>query len=184
MGTGAGVNLGGAEIVSRFREIDPVEITDNAIKLIGHEWMMVTAGVPDRYNTMTASWGGLGWLWGFPACFCFVRPQRYTYGFMEEQDVFTLSFLPLKYRPQLNFCGSRSGREVDKAKECGFTPAAAQNGSVYFDEARLVLECRKLYFQDLDPKKMLDPSLLKNYPKDDFHRMYMGEITRVLTADA
>lgn len=166
-----------------FKEIKPTEIDDNPIQLIGQEWMLITAGVPGHFNMMTASWGSMGELWFKPVCFCFVRPQRYTYEFLEKNDVFTLSFLDEKYKPQLNFCGSRSGRETDKANECGFTPVEAQNGSVYFEEARLVLECRKLYFQDLEPANFLDDSIMKNYPQDDFHRMYIGEITRALRAE-
>jgi len=163
-----------------FREIAPTEIKDNPIQLIGKEWMLVTAGTPEDFNTMTASWGSLGELWFKPVCFCFIRPQRHTCGFMEKGEAFTLSFFDEAFRPQLNFCGSRSGRDTDKVSECGFTPANAANGSVYFEEARMVLECRKLYFQDLEPANFIDSSIMKNYPKNDFHRMYVGEITRVL----
>jgi flavin reductase (DIM6/NTAB) family NADH-FMN oxidoreductase RutF len=166
-----------------FTEIKPTEIKGNPIHLIGQEWMLITAGTPQHFNTMTASWGSLGELWFKPVCFCFVRPQRYTYEFMEKNDAFTLSFFIDHYKPQLNFCGSRSGRETDKVDECGFTTREAENGSVFFEEARLVLECRKIYFQDLDPSHFLDDSIMHNYPQKDFHRMYIGEITRVLSAD-
>lgn len=166
-----------------FTEIKPSEIKGNPIHLIGQEWMLITAGTSQDFNTMTASWGSLGELWFKPVCFCFVRPQRYTYEFMEKNDAFTLSFFDEHYKPQLNFCGSRSGRETDKVDECGFTIREAENESVFFEEARLVLECRKIYFQDLDPSHFLDESILRHYPQKDFHRMYIGEITRVLTAD-
>lgn len=166
-----------------YKEINPAEIQGNPIQLIGQEWMLITAGSPEHFNTMTASWGGLGELWFKPVCFCFVRPQRYTYEFMEKYEVFTISFFDELYKPQLNFCGSRSGRETDKVNECGFTPRKAENGSVFFNEARLVLECRKIYFQDLDPANFRDASILHNYPQKDFHRMYVGEITRALVAD-
>ena len=166
-----------------FKEIKPIEIEDNPIHLIGREWMLITSGTPRDFNTMTASWGSMGELWFKPVCFCFVRPQRYTYEFMEQYDAFTLSFFGGQYKPQLNFCGSRTGRETDKVDECGFTIREAENGSVFFDEARLVLECRKIYFQDLDPGQFLDEVIMHNYPQKDFHRMYIGEITRVLIAD-
>lgn len=166
-----------------FYDIKPTEIKGNPIHLIGKEWMLITAGDMGHFNTMTASWGSLGELWFKPVCFCFVRPQRYTYEFMEQKGVFTISFFHEKYKSQLNFCGSRSGRETDKALECGFTPVKAENGSVFFQEARLVLECRKLYFQDINPDHFLDDSIIKNYPKNDYHRMYIGEITRVLSRD-
>lgn len=165
-----------------FREIKPTEIKDNPIQLIGQKWTLVTAGIPEHCNTMTASWGAIGELWFKPVCFCFVRPQRYTYEFMEKYGTFTLSFFTEDYKPQLNFCGSRSGRETDKVKQAGFTVCRAENGSVYFEEARLVLECRKIYFHDLDPSHFLDDSIIHNYPQEDYHRMYIGEITRVLVA--
>jgi flavin reductase (DIM6/NTAB) family NADH-FMN oxidoreductase RutF len=163
-----------------FKEIRPVDIEDNLIRLIGEEWMLITAGTTGHFNTMTASWGSMGEMWSMPVCFCFVRPQRYTYEFMEANDAFTLCFFDEAFKPQLNFCGSRSGRDTDKVSECGFTPAPAANGSVYFEEARIVLECRKLYFHDIEPANFLDDSIMKNYPKNDFHRMYIGEITSVL----
>ncbi|HEY5621511.1 MAG TPA: flavin reductase family protein [Pontiella sp.] len=163
-----------------FKEIKPIEIPGNPIHLIGQEWMLITAGVSDHFNTMTASWGGLGELWFKPVCFCFVRPHRYTYEFMEQYEMFTLSFFSDAFKSQLNFCGSRSGRETDKVKECGFTVRETQSGGIFFDEARLVLECRKIYFQDLLPDRMLDKTVLKNYPQQDYHRMYVGEILRVL----
>ena len=83
----------------------------------------------------------------------------------------------------LTFAVPESGRETDKAGECGFTIREAENGAVFFDEARLVLECRKIYLQDLDPSHFLDDSIMRHYPQKDFHRMYIGEITRVLVAD-
>lgn len=166
-----------------FREIKPTEIKGNPIHLIGREWMLITAGTPEHFNTMTASWGSIGELWFKPVCFCFVRSQRYTYEFMEKHDVFTLSFFDEKFKSQLNFCGSRSGRETDKISECGFTLHAAENGSVFFNEARMVIECRKIYFQDLEPENFLDESIRHNYPQTDYHRMYIGEICRVLLAE-
>ena len=70
----------------------PEEIQGNVFSMIGSDWMLVTAGDNEKYNTMTASWGGMGVLWGKPAAFVFIRPQRYTYTFLEKTDRFTLSF--------------------------------------------------------------------------------------------
>ena len=167
--------------MSSFSEISPLEIQKNPIDLVGKKWMLITAGTPDKFNTMTASWGGWGELWFKPVAFIFVRPQRYTYEFLERESFFTLSFFDETLQPKLKFCGTHSGREIDKVAECGFSPVAAQNGSVYFKEAQLVLECKKLYFQDLDPAHFLDESIAKHYPNNDFHRMYIGEIERTLT---
>lgn len=161
-----------------FIEIKPEQFTDNTFKLIGSDWMLITAGTLDSYNTMTASWGGFGILWNKNVCFCVVRPTRHTYNFIEKSGAFSLSFFDDKYRKALQFCGSHSGRDVDKAASTGLTPVAGDNGTVYFNEARLVIECKKLYFQDIDPKNFMDIALDKNYPLKDYHRMYIGEISK------
>ncbi len=166
-----------------FKEITPQEFKGNPIQLIGKEWMLLTAGIPGHFNTMTVSWGTVGELWFKPVFFCFVRPQRYTLEFMEQHDVFTLSFFDERFKPQLNFCGTKSGRDTDKVAECGLTPCDAANGAVFFGEARMVFECRKIYFQDFDPSHFLDEAITRCYSQEDYHRMYIGEITRVLVAD-
>jgi len=168
------------EMAKEFVEIKPEQITDNTFKLIGSDWMLITAGTLDAYNTMTASWGGFGVLWNKNVCFCFVRPTRHTYGFMEKADTFTLTFFDEEYRDALKFCGAYSGRDVDKAAKTGLTPVQGSSGSVYFNEARMVIECRKLYYQDIDPANFIDPSIDKNYSLKDYHRMYVGEIVKCL----
>ena len=165
--------------MSKFKEINPEEIDDNAFKLIGSDWMLITAGSIDSYNMMTASWGGLGILWGRKICFCVLRPQRYTRECMEKAENFSLSFFDEKHRSVLEYCGSKSGRHVDKMAIDGITPVAAGD-TVYFDEARLVLVCRKIYYQDITPKNFIDPTIDENYPKKDYHRMYVGEVIRCL----
>lgn len=166
--------------MSAFVPIRPEDLSDNVFKLIGSDWMLITAGTRGLFNMMTASWGGLGVLWNKNIAICFIRPQRYTYDFMERSEHFTLSFFSEAYREALNLCGSKSGRQVNKAEATGLTAVVGETGAVYFAEARLVLECRKIYFQDLDPTHFLDPSIHKNYPARDYHRMYLGEIIRCL----
>jgi flavin reductase (DIM6/NTAB) family NADH-FMN oxidoreductase RutF len=164
-----------------FKEIKPTEITDNVFKLLDKDWMLVTPGTIDDFNTMTASWGHLGILWSLPIAIAYIRPQRYTYEFANRHSEYTLSFFTETYRPILQFCGSRSGRNVDKVAETGLTPMETDRGNVIFREARLVLECRKIYQDDLKKKNFLVPEIArKNYPKNDFHRFYMGEIVNVL----
>lgn len=167
-----------------FQLLDAEEIVDNPFRLVGKDWMLITAGSPDKFNTMTASWGGMGVLWNKQVCFCFVRPSRYTYGFMERAETFTLSFFEEKYRKALSFCGSRSGRDVDKIAAAGLTPLATDQGSLSFEEARLVLECRKIYYQDILPAHFLDPQIdEKCYKGKDYHRMYVGEIVSCYTRE-
>ncbi|MEN6460437.1 MAG: flavin reductase family protein [Syntrophomonas sp.] len=164
--------------MGKLKTIEPMKITDNTFKLIGNDWMLITAGNLHKYNTMTASWGGFGILWNKKVCFCVIRPSRFTYQFMEQTDIFTLSFFDDKYRDVLKFCGSKSGRDVDKVNATGITPVDGTTGAIYFAEAKLVMECKKLYFQDLDPDNFVDADIEKNYNHEDYHRMYIGEIVK------
>ena len=59
------------------------------------------------------------------------------------------------------------------------TPHSGSMDNVYFTEARMIIECRKIYFQDIDPRNFLDPGIEKNYPLKDYHRLYIGEIVKV-----
>lgn len=163
-------------MISNFEKINPESIQDNTFKLIGSDWMLITAGSLDHYNTMTASWGGFGVLWGRNVCFCVVRPQRYTYEFMESEKTFTLTFFEDENHKALAYCGAHSGRDVDKAEKTGLTAIESNTGMVTFQEARLVIECKKIYHQDLDPSHFIDKEIDKNYPNKDYHRMYIGEI--------
>ena len=163
-----------------FEKIDHKALDQNVFSLIGDQWMLITAGKQDQCNTMTASWGGLGVLWGKPVATVYIRPQRYTLEFVEREDTFTLCFFGEQYRKALALCGSKSGRDVDKVKECGFTVATAE-GAPYFEEADLVLVCKKAYWQDMDPTHFLDGEIdSKWYPGKDYHRIFIGEIVEVL----
>lgn len=163
-----------------FRTIKAKEISESPFSLIGQDWMLITSGSIDKFNTMTASWGGMGFLWGKNVCFIFVRPSRYTYEFMEKNDNFSLSFFTEEFRPALNICGKKSGREIDKVKETGLKPISLNNGTTGFEQAKLIIECKKMYFQDITPEHFMDNSIKKFYPNEDYHRMYVGEILSVI----
>ena len=146
------------------------------------QWLLLTSGDfrEGRFNTMTVAWGSLGTMWGKPFAQVVVRPSRYTYQFMEEYDTFTLCAFPNAQRPALNLLGSRSGRDGDKIHAAGLTPtAAACVAAPAFAEADLVIECRKIYWDDLKPDHFIDPGIEKNYPKGDHHRIYFGEVLAV-----
>lgn len=164
-----------------FKNISPDKLNENAIKLIAEDWMLISAGKIDNYNNMTASWGGLGNLWNKPVAFIFVRPPRYTYKFIEQNEYFTICFFEEKYRSILQLAGSKSGREINKMKDLGITVIESKNKSVFYAEAKIVIECKKIYFQDINPDNFLSGNIIKHYPKRDFHRMYVGEIISALT---
>ena len=153
------------------------QLNENTFELIGRDWMLITAGTTGRFNTMTASWGGLGILWHKPVATIYVRPTRYTDQFIKRHDGFTLSILPEDYREALNICGTLSGRDVNKAEMAGLTACSLPDGRVAFEQARLVLSCRKLYSEKLKPEQFLDKDIQKHYPKLDYHHVYIGEIS-------
>ncbi|MDR1976457.1 MAG: flavin reductase [Campylobacteraceae bacterium] len=151
----------------------------SAIERISKEWMLVTAGDKDNYNTMTASWGGVGYLWERAVVFAFVRPSRYTYEFMEKSDRFTLTFFDKSLKAKVHkICGSESGRDIDKPKATGITPIHFDDDTISFKEASAVIICKKLYFDDFKPANFLDREIEKFYQQQNYHRIYVGEVER------
>jgi len=168
-------------MANKFEEISPLNLEGNAFKLIGTDWMLITAGTLKSFNAMTANWGGIGVLWDRNVSWCFVRPSRYTYGFIERSEYYTFSFFEEKYRSVLDYCGEHSGKDVDKIAKTGITPVEAIHDTVYFDEARLVITCKKLYAHDLNKDKFIDHGIIqKFYHGGNLHRMYIGEVISCL----
>ena len=164
-----------------FKEIKVTDINENFIKNIGDEWMLIAAGDKEKYNMMTASWGFAGVMWGAPTAIAAVRPQRYTMEFMKSKEYFTLSF----YGDDKGIhavCGKESGRDVNKTEKTGLTPQFdSDTDAPYFEEARLVLVCKKIYTQDLEKSAFLDTDIItKWYPNDDYHIMFYGKIEKAL----
>jgi flavin reductase (DIM6/NTAB) family NADH-FMN oxidoreductase RutF len=169
-------------------EMDIREFAGAPAKRIGDEWMLISAGDVSRdkgnWNTMTASWGGLGVLWGKNTAFMFIRPVRYTFSFANTTPLFTLSFFDNAHHEALEIAGAKSGRDTDKAAAGGLTPivftGGVADGAVSFKEAKEVIVCKKLYTHDFDPAAFLDPSIDSAcYPAKDYHRMFIGEIISV-----
>lgn len=154
-------------------------IRESAVHMISDDWALVTAGTEDAYNTMTVSWGGLGELWGKDVAFIFIRPQRYTLPFLDKNERFTLSFFGGEYKKELTVCGRVSGKDVDKAKETGLVPVFDRD-TTYFEQATVVLKCRKMAKYELTPDGFLDASIGQNYLNGDYHKVFIAEIEEVL----
>ena len=163
-----------------YKKIAPTELCGNVFHMIGDEWMLVTATDKEGgYNTMTASWGGMGVLWNKPVTYIFLRPQRYTRELMDASETFSACFLPESYRKELQYCGSHTGREVDKLAFCGFEAVTLDNTPV-IAQSEIAITCRKLFRQKFDPESFADPSIdAANYPNKDYHFFYVGEILGV-----
>ena len=170
------------------KEIPVSQLQINPMTLIANDWMLVTAGDASHgYNTMTASWGHLGSIWGHsggrPTSVIFVRPQRYTKEFVDREPLYTLCFFPESYKKALGYLGTHSGRDGDKVSEAGLTPCFGE-GYTYFAEANLVLVCRKLYRAPVLEEGFLDKEVMEEYyPHRDFHDLYVGEILQVLVKE-
>lgn len=147
--------------------------------LIGKEKLLLSAGTKENWNTMTASWGTVGVLWNKNVLSAVIRPQRYTYEFFEREDYFTATVLVPGMEDAYRICGTKSGRDCDKAALAGIAPYFEGN-AVTFEQARIAFVCKKIYVQDLDPNGFLDPSIQGHYPLQDYHRLYCGEIVDVL----
>lgn len=170
-----------------MKEINVHDLSINPMTMFAREWMLLTAGTKETgYNTMTCSWGHLGSIWGhgggLPTAAVYVRPQRYTKEFMDREEYYTISFFP-GYKKELAYLGSHSGRDGDKIAETGLTPVF-EDSCTYFAEASLVLVCRKLYQAPLKEEYFLDKEVMEEqYPKRDFHDLYIGEIVKVLAGE-
>ena len=164
------------------KEISARELQGNFIKMLSEDWALLTAGTIENFNTMTVSWGAIGELWNKDVGFVFVRPQRYTYEFIENNDYFSLSFFGGEFKKELGLCGSKSGRDIDKMDATGFIPVDLGN-TVDFEQAKITVVMKKLAYQDMKPDGFLDESIIKNYANNDFHRIYVGEIVKILLND-
>jgi len=165
-----------------FKSISPANLEINPFASIGKQWMLITAGDAENCNTMTASWGGLGVLWNKNVATCYIRPQRYTNEFVDKNDYFSLCFFSEEYRNALALCGRVSGRDCNKIQECNLT-VLNDRSAPYFAEAEMVMICRKLHGQRLDPECFIDKSIQKEYPSADYHYFYIGEIVDCLIAE-
>ncbi len=162
-----------------YVELSRTDFFENALTRIGDDWMLVTAGnEKSGCNTLTACWGGVGNLWHRDAAFIFIRPTRYTYEFIENNDMFSLTFFPKDYRKELSLLGSKSGRDGDKISEAKLT-VQYLDGVPTFAQGNLVLLCKKMYYLDFAADRIPQDVIKRFYPDGDFHRFYAGEIIKI-----
>jgi len=165
--------------MENFSSINVKKLKENLFHLLDDKWMLITAGSKNNFNMMTASWGAFGILWNKPIAIVFIRHNRYTLNFIEENDLFSLSFFPGKYREILELYGTKSGKEIDKMNTPGLTPIFTENNGIYYEEANLVFICDKIYFSDITNEI---PMAIKKqyYPDNIFHKMFIGKIKSCL----
>lgn len=166
--------------MSEFHEISPDKFTQSPFHLIGKIWQLICAEKDGRVNAMTASWGGLGVMWGKNVAYIVIRPQRYTKEFVDTSDTFSLSFFGDCHRDMLTYMGTVSGRDENKIGEAGLT-VLHDGKTPYFAEARAVMICKKMYAQNMLSECFIDTSMRdKWYPDKDFHTLYIAEVEKIL----
>ena len=166
--------------MSDWKEINIENLEKSACRLIGKDWMLITAAKGEKVNTMTASWGGLGVMWGKNVAYIVVRPQRYTKEFIDGSEKLSLTFYGNDKKEMLTYLGTVSGRDEDKISKAGLT-VKYDCETPYFEEAEMVMEVKKLYAQEFSPECMLDDSIdEKWYAAKDYHTMYICEIEKVM----
>lgn len=168
---------------NKFTEILPTDArAENVFNMIGKQWMLITSKNENEVNTMTASWGNLGVLWGKPVAICYIRPQRHTFPIVESTDRLSLSFLGEDYRDALKICGTKSGRDVNKFEISGLS-VSEYDQTPYINEADTVLVCKKLYADYLKDEAFTSTEPLSHYPDKDFHKFYICEIEKILVKE-
>lgn len=167
-----------------FAQISIPELTLAPFHKLDKEWALLSAGEKGAFNTMTVSWGSLGTIWNKPAATIYVRPTRYTKEFIDSHERFTLCFFSEQYRKALSRLGAVSGRDGDKLLGTGLTAAFDFGADApVFEQSSLALVCRKIYVGAIDPKGILNEKTLEaNYPKRDFHAVYIGEVEAAYAA--
>jgi len=164
-------------------EINPYDLRINPHHLFDRQTLLLAAGdfSTGDFNEMTIGWGSIGTTWNKPYIEVVVRPTRFTYGFMEDYEDFTVSAFPSEYKRALSYLGTRSGRDGNKLIQTNLKAIASLKvKSPSFEQAELTIECRTIYSTDFDPARFIDPTIERNYPKHDYHRVYYGEIVAIL----
>ena len=179
--TATAIDTTGREVWNGYVKIAPTEIPGNIVERVSEEWMLITSGSKESYNTMTAAWGGLGTIWNTPVSFIAVHNTRYTYEFLQRNDIYTLTFFDGAEKEAMTYLGTHSGRDGDKITQSGLTPMETPLGSMSFEQGAMILECRKMYENKLDPKSIFDDQIAEGYLKTDgqHHVLFFGEIVNV-----
>ncbi len=148
----------------------------------GFQWFrdaqLLAAGDKEKSNAMTIGWGAVGTLWQRPALTVYVAEKRYTKEFMDKAEYFTVMSFDVEHSKVLTYMGTKSGRDGDKAQALGLHTAYTANGTPYYTEATMVIECKIMYAAPFDPngfKSDIPQNMYRQFPAG-IHSMYIGEV--------
>ena len=154
-------------------------INEDLLNLFPEKWALLTAGSIDKHNSMTIGWGAIGTLWKKPAITVYVKPCRYTYKFMEENEYFVVSFFEEQYKDNLIVMGSVSGKDTNKDELAKLTPVKQEN-LTFYQEAKVILVCKKIYSEQLKLNQVPEEVKHQYYEVDEAHKMYIGEVVEII----
>ena len=172
-----------------MKEIKFENLKFNPSTMIGNDWMLISAGNRKSFNMMTASWGNVGALWGHhlngrATATIFVRPSRYTDKFVNKHECFVLSFFDKKYKKDLSYLGSHSGRDGNKLVKTSIH-VEFKNNLPCFKEAKLTLICKKIYKGKINKAGFIEKKIINEFYKgadkynnNSYHNVYIGEIIK------
>jgi flavin reductase (DIM6/NTAB) family NADH-FMN oxidoreductase RutF len=158
-----------------MRDVDVMAVYENVMKQI-QEGAFLTVRAGEALNTMTIGWAAIGIAWRKPVMMVMVRSSRHTFSIIEKAADFTVSVPSGDMKKAIAFCGTKSGRDVDKFKECGLKTAPSRHvASPIIEIPGFHFECRIVYKNPIDPER-LTPDYDPLYPEKDYHTLYFGEI--------
>ena len=167
-----------AQEANGFKKFNVSEdFTENGFQWF-HDAELLAAGNKEKSNAMTIGWGGIGTLWGRTALTVYVAEKRYTKEFLDKAEYFTVMAFDVKDSKVLNYMGTKSGRDEDKAQALGLHTAYTANGTPYYTEAAMVIECKIMYAAPFEPqyfKSDAPKKMYANFPAG-IHSMYIGEV--------
>ncbi|MFC1899567.1 flavin reductase family protein [Chloroflexota bacterium] len=166
-------------------KIDYTDHLKETNMMLGHGGLLLASvDAQGNPNAMTIGWGTVGIIWNRPVFVVLVRPSRYTHGLIEITGDFTVNVPTPELADKMSYFGTVSGRDEDKFKESGLTTIPGNNiKSPIVAECVIHYECMVVHKNDVIPDELVEGIRNSSYRKDDFHKIYFGEILAVYADD-
>ncbi len=177
-------NLKNKSFNELFVEITPEQLPESIFKLVGKDYTVITAGLPDHYNSMVAGDGGMGFLMGKPTTFCNLRGTRYTLELILKDKKYTMAYFDDQFKPAFLPFGNSSGRDSDKMKKTPLTPLITPSGRVSYKEAKIIIECDLAETHTINPEEVYAQKN-KDFYEDayktggSYHKIVFGDIVHI-----
>ncbi len=162
-----------------MKNINYLSITEEVMQQIKSKGAFLVAKSKDgeKINVMTIGWAAIGFMWKKPIMTVMVRKSRFTHNIIEKASSFTVSIPTDDLKEALNFCGTKSGRDFDKFKECNLTIVPAQKvDTPIINISGFHYECKIVYKSEINPDFLCKEYKEDVYADNNYHTFYFGEI--------